>query len=458
MRRGTNNNKTSFRHAHPICGAVSGIVFKVFLAVMLIGFCAGCRMVEDTDKLGNDILIDGLDVSGMTVSEAREALIKHHEALLSDIDIKVRAGDREITRSAQELGFEYDTEAALMEAATMFPLSTHGSEITGNIELSHASAQVEAEEIAQYFENESTNATARYENGEMVFEEGEPSQTIDTDELLSALEGLLDENGKFMATAIELSNISGEADNVTVDALKGENVLIASYTTYFNESPYNAENRVKNVKKAAELIDGTVLKAGESFDTNQVLGDRNSENGWSKAPGIRNGKYEMEYGGGVCQVSSTLYNAALIANLDITERHPHSWPMGYVPIGRDATISTDGPNLIFKNSTDGTITIGVIIDDEAESVTVRIFGTPPEGYKNVELMSQETEVIPHPEAEIITDEDMDPGEEIEDRKARDGRVVVTYRIFYDENGQEIEREVVTEDTYRPIAARIIRGA
>lgn len=415
-------------------------------------------MVEDTDRLGKSILIDGLDVSGMSVAEAREALLGHHEALLSDIDVKIRVGDKEITRTAHELGFEYDTEEALMEAATMFPLNTHGSEITGNIELNHASAQAEAEELAQYFENESKNATARYYNGEMVFEEGKPSQTIDTEELFNAIEGLLDENGNFSTTAIELNGVSGETENVTVDALKGKNALIAEYTTYFNESPYNAENRVKNVKKAAELIDGTVLEAGESFDTNQVLGDRNSENGWSKAPGIRNGKYSMEYGGGVCQVSSTLYNAALIANLDITERHAHSWPMGYVPVGRDATISTGGPNLIFKNSTDGAITIGVIVDDEEESVTVKIFGTMPEGYTSVKLESEETEVIPHPEAEIIIDEDLEPGEEIEDRKARDGRVAVTYRIFYDDNGQEIKRELVTEDTYRPIAARIIRGA
>ena len=135
------------------------------------------------------------------------------------------------------------------------------------------------------------------------------------------------------------------------------------YATYTSKYSNNA-NRTNNLKISSAAIDGTILKPGDTFDFNAVVGWRTPERGYKKAPVFLGATERGEdYGGGVCQTSSTVFNAALLANLQIVERHQHSQTVSYVPLGRDAAISGSAKNMRFKNNTNYTIKIGMTVKD-----------------------------------------------------------------------------------------------
>ena len=142
-------------------------------------------------------------------------------------------------------------------------------------------------------------------------------------------------------------------------------------TTYFGST----NNRVSNLKKACDILNGIVLMPGEVFSYNDALGERTAEAGWLPAPAYANGEVRQENGGGICQVSSTLYNAALYANLQILERECHQFQVTYLPWGMDATVSWGWPDLKFRNDKDYPIKIVAWVDEEAKDVCIRIVGT-----------------------------------------------------------------------------------
>lgn len=137
----------------------------------------------------------------------------------------------------------------------------------------------------------------------------------------------------------------------------------------------SSDNRISNVKKACELLDGMVLIPGQTFSFNDALGERTEENGWKPATAYANGEVRQEYGGGICQVSSTLYNAVLYANLEIVERACHQFQVGYLPWGMDATVSWGWPDLKFRNDAEYPIKIHAWVDDEENECCIQILGT-----------------------------------------------------------------------------------
>ena len=143
--------------------------------------------------------------------------------------------------------------------------------------------------------------------------------------------------------------------------------LNAAFSTSYKDG---SKGRIHNIRRAAEVISGTVLQPGEVFSYNETLGPTTKANGYKKARIFVRGKDAEGYGGGVCQVSSTLYNAADMAGLTIVERHPHSKKVGYVKEGRDAATSYGGIDLRFQNTKAYAVRIETVTD--AETVTVRI--------------------------------------------------------------------------------------
>lgn len=144
---------------------------------------------------------------------------------------------------------------------------------------------------------------------------------------------------------------------------------IATYTTKIYDKD---NNRVYNIKKAAKKLDGHIVKSGEEFSFNSTMGEMGQADGYKKAIGFdSNGKKIKMYGGGICQISSTLYNAVLICNLEVTERHPHSRRVYYVPKNKDATVFSGGPDFRFKNTTDSNIMICTTTNGYTVTVTLK---------------------------------------------------------------------------------------
>ena len=141
----------------------------------------------------------------------------------------------------------------------------------------------------------------------------------------------------------------------------------------------SSSSRINNITLAAAAINGLVLNPGDEFSYNGVVGQRTTAKGYQAAGAYNNGQVVSEVGGGICQVSSTLYYVSLLANLEITDRLCHMFAVGYLPPGLDATVSWPGPDFKFRNDRDYPIKIEAYTDMTQYTVTIKIYGTDVDG-------------------------------------------------------------------------------
>lgn len=211
----------------------------------------------------------------------------------------------------------------------------------------------------------------------------------------------------------------------------------------------NNADRNTNIRLACQAINGMILQPGDEFSFNDVVGERTSARGYRKAPAYSSGETVSELGGGICQVSSTLYYSVLLAELEVTARQNHSYVSSYIPMGMDATVSWGGPEFKFRNNTNYPIRIEAEISDGY--VTVRLMGTDKRDYY-IEMeydvagyLKPETE---YKEFEIDNEEGYKDGDVIQEGST--GYVVDTYKKKIDrETGKEIGDEFVARSSYRP---------
>ncbi|MGM0502582.1 MAG: VanW family protein [Bacillota bacterium] len=224
--------------------------------------------------------------------------------------------------------------------------------------------------------------------------------------------------------------------------------ILATHTTYFD----NVDGkRATNIKIAAKKISGTVLQPGEIFSFNKTVGPRTKKNGFKEATEIVNNEFVTGVGGGVCQVSSTLYNSALFAGLEVIDRKNHSRPVNYVPLGRGAAVYYGSIDFKFKNNFSKPIM--VISKVVKEQLTVTILGTDP-GI-NVKVITSAPQVI-DPEVVEKSDNSLTQGVKKIIQKGKVGYKVTTRRII--KNGSAVvENELISEDIYPPIK-KIIKAS
>lgn len=225
---------------------------------------------------------------------------------------------------------------------------------------------------------------------------------------------------------------------------------LATYSTTYASSNYN---RSQNIAIAARTVNGTVLMPGETFSYNETLGQRTTAKGYREAGAYVNGQVSSEVGGGICQVSSTLYNAALLSNLEIVTRTNHSFEPSYVPAGQDATVSWRSPDFQFKNNRE--YPIRLVATAGSGRITFTIYGVKsPDDYE-VKIQSSKTGSIP-----FSTTYENDPSLPVGTTKVKqsgsNGCRSVTYKILY-KDGQEVSRTLINSDTYNPHNQVILKG-
>lgn len=252
--------------------------------------------------------------------------------------------------------------------------------------------------------------------------------------------------------------------NVTEADIRRTVTLRGTATTEISYK--STEDRDKNIQRAFQLINGTVLKPGETFSFNGVVGERSAKNGFYEAIEYAYGNQRMGYGGGVCQASTTIYLAAVRANMQITKREPHSDKVNYTDYGLDATVNYDGKKIdfAFKNNTTSNIYIFSYMERSGNKWNCRvdIYGEAHETGVTYDLVAETVEILAPPEdPEYIEDK---TGTEVyyidetpkEKRPASEGYVVDSYKVTY-VNGQEISREFVARDTYKAKSQQLYVG-
>lgn len=218
--------------------------------------------------------------------------------------------------------------------------------------------------------------------------------------------------------------------------------LLSSYSTSFASS---SSNRATNVSLATNKINGKVLMPGEVFSFNDTVGKRTPQAGFKVAGVYMNGQVATDYGGGICQVSSTLYNAVLRANLEIVDRSNHMFEVGYVPIGTDATVSWGAPDFKFKNSR--SYPIKIVTSSSNRKCVVKFYGLKESEEYDIEIVSYRTGSVPY-RTTYTTDSSLAAGQQKVIQRGSNGAKSVAYRIRK-KNGQVISKELLSKDTYDP---------
>ncbi len=217
---------------------------------------------------------------------------------------------------------------------------------------------------------------------------------------------------------------------------------LASYVTWYKVAEID---RSHNLTRATNSINGHIIRAGKEFSFNKIVGPRTLATGFRDAPIIVGDTLEPGLGGGICQVSSTLYNACLLAGMDIVERHNHGLAVSYVPLGLDATVAYGASDFRFKNNTDYPVYIRSLAGGGKLSIT--LYGQL-EYKKNIKTSHVVDEIIPFEYRDEI-DPKLATGESRVDHKGFPGYVVRSFRSYYDNAGQLISSELLARDRFKP---------
>ncbi|CAH1215665.1 hypothetical protein PAECIP111891_04282 [Paenibacillus allorhizoplanae] len=269
---------------------------------------------------------------------------------------------------------------------------------------------------------------------------------IDTAHLQEQLQIIAPSLGTLTHTApLGLSlPIYEQSPSITMASLKQQGIdgKISEFTTSF---PQSGEGRVHNIRATAASIQDYLMAPGETFDYSKIIAQTEAKFGYKEAPVILNGSLVPGIGGGICQVSTTLYNAVLRSGLEIVERRNHSLPVSYVPLGQDATFASGYINFKFRNNTNSYIWIRTITTDSA--VTVKLFGhqTPTITY---DIASKIVETI-QPPVKYVNNPSLSPGLERPISTGKVGYKVETYRTKR-ENGTIVSKELISKDQYSPV--------
>lgn len=226
--------------------------------------------------------------------------------------------------------------------------------------------------------------------------------------------------------------------------------VISSFTTKYD--PTNT-NRSGNLKIAADKINGTILMPNQEFSFNEVVGKRTIEEGYTNAKMYENGQLIDGLAGGICQISSTLYNAVLLANLEITDRRNHSFTSSYVPAGRDATVVYGKQDFKFKNTR--TYPVKIEANVATGIAEFKIHGIKEPVEYEIKIMPVTTQTIPY-QIQMVPDASLAPGQQVVKQAGHSGYKVTTY-LEKRAAGAVVSKDVLSNDTYKPMNAIIHFG-
>ncbi len=435
--------------------------------------------MESNKKFVDGVTVAGVDVSGMEMEEAKPLVEQAVSAKLGAVSIILQHEDKSWTLTAADMGLSANTDGILVEAMAYGRGGLLGAsaeeretlEATGKafdvtftpdtVAVSNRIAAIASE--ANVAPVEPYLVPSLSESNAQSFEpvEGKNGLAVNAEQTIAkVLEAVT--NGEYQKVIEPVYDTV--APTMTLAFLQENTKRISSFTTRFPTSSSDevVQNRVFNIKKAAARINCYVVQPDEEWSFNDWVGPRTKETGWKEANGISGGKeYTLQAGGGICQVSTTLYNALLSGNIPVTDRTAHSIPSTYVDKGLDATVDTSGIDLKFKNDTGAPVYIFVYITQDSSSsrylnITVSLYGKPlPEGI-TYKPRSEVTETIPRTEITYVDDATIPVGYQLEKVKAHDGYKAKAYVDKY-VNGKLEESIYLYEDKYRGNNAEVHIG-
>lgn len=337
------------------------IVFSaVFVGRSLVNVDA-----EEENTIPNTVYIEDMDVSGMTEQEANQALSDYVAGLNSTV-FTLTTGDKSIQVSAEDLGITVANPEIVEEALNIGKTGNLIARYKDKKDLEREPKQFEvlfnADETkvetilgvnVDNLNQEAVNSGLKRENSAFTIIEGKNGIEVNVAESVTKIQEYLEQEWQGEDASIELATEVTEPRG-TKEELSKVKDLLGSFHTDFSSS---ASGRYKNVQNGCEKINGTVLYPGDQFSVYEAVSPFDEENGYALAGSYENGTTVQTYGGGICQVSTTLYNAVILAELQVDERYNHSMIVTYVKPSMDAAIAGTAKDFKFTNNTDAPIYI-----------------------------------------------------------------------------------------------------
>lgn len=447
--------------------ALSAISLVLVMAV--VGQFFVLESEDPSNVLNNQTFINGVNVGGLTSQEAEQVIYNVFKEKSDNFNLTIKYKDKSWNFTNQDFKVNSEIHTIIEEAQTRNALLSNYDAQTDKLnQLTEegVSINVAFNYIFVGLDNKIEEIIKEIEvapvNSEIVFEPKNKNCFTITEHKnglrVNKEQLYFDINSQFNKTnnvEVEISMLDVEPE-ITTEANKQKTKQIASYTTYVADS---TGNRKLNVRLALDRFNGEIIEPGEEVSFNEITGPHTLDNGYKNATVIYNGQFVDGAGGGVCQASTTLYNALLLADVEVLEVHKHTLPVKYVPLGLDAMVSDYVADLKFKNNYDTPIYIQTICD--SEKVEVRLYGV--DTGKTIKTRSETVAKLPHLGDKIVYDEKGEysdkvlfKGEQYRLTYPREGYEAKAYVEYY-ENGEKVSEKLIRHEFYNPQNGIVIEG-
>ena len=412
------------------------------------------------------VYVDDISLGGLTMDQALAKVKLAQEKLVHETSVRLYYEDQEVMLPLSACTVSFDTEAVLEQAMMVgrqgedaaqnreyvAQLPANPVKLQTNISVDPTALQSVCVEFARSIECEAQDALVLGFDGSLP--EGE--RWITVPEVtgrrvdLDAMWALVDESfgsGSFDPVCMPVEYTEPA---VTLDSLMVDKQLIASFSSRMSRD----ENRITNIRLACQSINGTVLQPGEEFSFNDVVGARTAERGYKEAGVIVGGdRLDNGLGGGICQVSGTLFNAVVMSDLEIVTRYTHSYELSYLTRGRDATVDYGRKDFVFRNSSDKPVTIAMFLDEENLEVYAQVYGYARTDGVTIDIRVETLSEPEPPEGTLYEKLSTLNSGETTVVRARRGVVSQSYKVYY-KDGQVLREEALFRDSYPPIQAKV----
>ena len=422
---------------------------------------AKCRELEQ-DTFYDGITLEGESLSGLTMLDAIAKYQKQLSNVASATSITITARGKTYTLDSSSVQMSTNLQSTLSLAystgrtgsfderyAQLQQLKSEGLDFSLNRGWNEDTLRSKISQIAAdvYVKGQDADVESfDPDTGKFTFTSEVTGYELDSDDLYAQITQAV-ANGNVNAN-IE-AKIIEVAPEHTVEYMKEHFGRIS----YARTKTTSNSDRNRNIQLATAEFNGMRVEPGETVSFNKTTGERTEAKGYRAAGAYSGGVLVQEPGGGVCQVSTTLYNAAVKADLEIIERGPHSRVSDYVSIGLDAAVNWPGQDFKFKNTSD--YPIFIVAEFADQKLTFKIYGKQLDDGMYIKLESEKTETIAAPEGVKEKNDPTLPLGTTKPEAARDGARAISYKIYYDKNDNEIKREVLDKSTY-PASQAILR--
>ena len=438
-------------------------VLSVILVATLILTTMFSR--PDDNVICEGVSVNGIEVGGMTPDEAAE-VIADYVKNIQDKSIAIEIDDQVVTTTLGELGYSCNLEESVEEAMSLgkdgnfLNRYRESKEIAEKGEAINLVASLDKDVLRQFveenctqFDVEPVNASLTRENGRFIVIEHKSGRKVSVQDTVDLIESCILAQDCTTTEKIEIAAVVEVAEpEYTTEMTSLCKDVLGTFTTSYTSS---SASRSGNVANGARLINGSVVWPGETFSAGGTMNPITAANGYYMAGAYENGQVVESIGGGVCQVSTTLYNAALMAELEITERSNHSMIVSYVKPSMDSAIAGTYKDLKITNNTDAPIYIEGVTANKHITFTIYGHETRPSN-RTIKYESEVLEVI-QPGAEKVT---KDPTQPTTYRKvtqsAHVGYKAQLWKIVY-EDGKQVSREKVNYSSYAAEPAYVTVG-